>query len=159
MMSKRHANLSAVLYGGFVAGTLDIGAAALINMISPIVILKAIASGVLGKPAFAGGTSVAILGLVLQWAMSLLIAAIFVFAARRLPRLVVHWPTWGVAYGVVVFFVMNYVVRPLSAAWPKTHFTPASFVWNMLAMLLFGLIVAYCAHAFFDSADQQRRPG
>jgi hypothetical protein len=159
MMSKRHANLSAVLYGGFVAGTIDIGAAALINMISPVVILKAIASGVLGKPAFAGGTSVAILGLVLQWAMSLLIAAIFVFAARRLPRLVVHWPTWGVAYGVVVFFVMNYVVRPLSAAWPKTHFTPAGFVWNMLAMLLFGVIVAYCAHAFFDSNDQQRRTG
>jgi hypothetical protein len=159
MMSKRHANLSAVLYGGFVAGTIDIGAAALINMISPVVILKAIASGVLGKPAFAGGASVAVLGLVLQWAMSLLIAAIFVFAARRLPRLVVHWPTWGVAYGVVVFFVMNYVVRPLSAAWPKTHFTPAGFVWNMLAMLLFGVIVAYCAHAFFDSNDQQRRTG
>jgi uncharacterized membrane protein YagU involved in acid resistance len=160
MMSKRHASLSAVLYGGFVAGTLDIGAAALINMISPIVILKAIASGVLGKPAFAGGASVAVLGLVLQWAMSLLIAAIFVFAARRLPRLVLHWPTWGVAYGVVVFFVMNYVVRPLSAAWPKTHFTPAGFVENMLAMLLFGLIVAYCAHAFFNSSvDQQRRPG
>jgi hypothetical protein len=160
MMSKRHANLSAVLYGGFIAGTLDVGAAALINMISPVVILKAIASGVLGKPAFAGGASVAVLGLVLQWAMSLLIAAIFVFAARRLPRLVLHWPTWGVAYGVVVFFVMNYVVRPLSAAWPKTHFTPAGFVENMLAMLLFGLIVAYCAHAFFNSSvDQQRRPG
>ncbi|MFZ0869604.1 MAG: hypothetical protein WAM90_02635, partial [Rhodanobacter sp.] len=65
-----------------------------------------------------------------------------------------------VAYGVVVFFVMNYVVRPLSAAWPKTHFTPAGFVENMLAMLLFGLIVAYCARAFFNSSvDQQRRPG
>jgi uncharacterized membrane protein YagU involved in acid resistance len=159
MKSQRHTNLSAILYGGFIAGTLDIGAAALINMISPVVILKAIASGVLGKPAFAGGASVAVLGLVLQWAMSLLIAAIFVFAARRLPRLVLHWPTWGVAYGVVVFFVMNYVVRPLSAAWPKTHFTPAQFVENMLAMFLFGLIVAYCAHAFFHRADKQPRTG
>jgi uncharacterized membrane protein YagU involved in acid resistance len=152
MKSQRHTHLSAILYGGLIAGTLDIGAAALINMISPVVILKAIASGVLGKPAFAGGASVALLGLVLQWVMSLLIAAIFVFAARRLPRLVLHWPTWGVAYGVVVFFVMNYVVRPLSAAWPKTHFTPAGFVENMLAMLLFGLIVAYCARAFDTSS-------
>jgi len=152
MKSQRHTHLSAILYGGLIAGTLDIGAAALINMISPVVILKAIASGVLGKPAFAGGASVALLGLVLQWVMSLLIAAIFVFAARRLPRLVLHWPTWGGAYGVVVFFVMNYVVRPLSAAWPKTHFTPAGFVENMLAMLLFGLIVAYCARAFDTSS-------
>ena len=156
MMSMRHTALSAILCGGFVAGTLDVGVAALINTISPIVILKAIASGVLGKPAFAGGTSVAVLGLGLQWAMSLLIAAIYVFAAHRLPRLVLRWPAWGIAYGVVIFFVMNYVVRPLSAAWPKTHFTPAQFVENMLAMFLFGLIVAFCAHAFFTRAQGSR---
>jgi len=146
-MSMRHTSLSAVLCGGFIAGTLDIGAAALINTISPIVILKAIASGLLGRPAFAGGTSVALLGLGLQWAMSLLIAAIYVFASRRLPRLILHWPTWGVAYGAVIFVVMNYVVRPLSAAWPRTHFTPEKFIENLLAMFVFGLIVAFCAQA------------
>jgi len=43
--------------------------------------------------------------------------------------------------------VMNYVVRPLSAAWPKTSFTPVQFIENMLAMLLFGLIVAYFARS------------
>jgi uncharacterized membrane protein YagU involved in acid resistance len=147
MMSTRYSNPAAILYGGFIAGTLDVGAAALINMLSPVVILKAIASGVLGKPAFTGGASAAVLGLLLQWAMSLLIAAIFVFAARRLPRLALHWAAWGVAYGVVIFFVMNYVVRPLSAAWPKTSFTPVQFIENMLAMLLFGLIVAYFARS------------
>jgi len=153
MMSTRHSNPAAILYGGFIAGTLDVGAAALINMLSPVIILKAIASGVLGKPAFTGGASAAVLGLLLQWAMSLLIAAIFVFAARRLPRLALHWAMWGVAYGVVIFFVMNYVVRPLSAAWPKTSFTPVQFVENMLAMLLFGLIVAYFARAKGGVAD------
>jgi len=147
MMSTRHSNPAAILYGGFIAGTLDVGAAALINMLSPVVILKAIASGVLGRPAFTGGASAAVLGLLLQWAMSLLIAAIFVFAARRLTRLALHWAAWGVAYGVVIFFVMNYVVRPLSAAWPKTSFTPVQFIENMLAMLLFGLIVAYFARS------------
>jgi hypothetical protein len=44
---------------------------------------------------------------------------------------------------VVVFFVMNYVVVPLSA-WQKVPtFTVASFVENMIAMLLFGVIVTY----------------
>ena len=55
------------------------------------------------------------------------------------------WIVGGVAYGVVIFFVMNYIVVPLSAwaTWP--HFTVVKFVENMVAMLLFGLIVAFFA--------------
>ncbi|HKU78857.1 MAG TPA: hypothetical protein VJQ42_03355, partial [Rhodanobacteraceae bacterium] len=68
----------AILVGGLVAGTLDVGAAALINMIDPRVILRFIAGGLLGKAALQGGPAVAWLGLFLQWGMSLLIAANFV---------------------------------------------------------------------------------
>jgi hypothetical protein len=44
--------------------------------------------------------------------------------------------------------VMNYVVRPLSAAWPPSdfHFHAAKFFENLLAMLVFGLILAWFAH-------------
>jgi uncharacterized membrane protein YagU involved in acid resistance len=134
----------AVLYGGFVAGTLDVLAAALINWLNPLIIMRAIASGLLGRAAFQGGLPVAALGLLLQWAMSLLIAAIFVFAARRLAWLGRRWVAAGLLYGVVVFVVMEYVVVPLSAA-AKPHFTALSFVENVLAMLLFGLIVSFFA--------------
>ena len=78
-----HPALLAILLGGFVAGTLDIGAAALINFANPILILRFIAGGLLGKPAMAGGASIVLLGLMLQWAMSL-IAALYVVAARWL---------------------------------------------------------------------------
>lgn len=74
--SVRHPSLLAILLGGFVAGTIYLGAAALINIASPILILHFIAGGVLGKPALAGGTSIVLLGLALQWAMSLIIAAL-----------------------------------------------------------------------------------
>ena len=134
----------AILYGGFVAGTLDILAAALINRVDPLIIMRAIASGLLGRAAFQGGLPVAMLGLLLQWAMSLLIAAIFVFAARRLAWLGRRWVAAGLLYGVVVFVVMEYVVVPLSAA-AKPHFTALSLLENLLAMELFGLIVAFCA--------------
>src|SRR6202789_2865786 len=80
-------NLRAILAGGFIAGTLDIGAAVALYHISPITILQAIASGLLGKASFAGGINTALLGLVLQWAMSLIIAAIYVLAADRLPEI------------------------------------------------------------------------
>ncbi len=130
------------------AGTLDIGAASLINMIDPRVILRFIAGGLLGKAALQGGLAVAWLGLLLQWSMSLLIAAVFVFAALRLRWLTARPILAGLAYGAVVFVVMNYVVVYFSAWHRINHFTPASFVENLLAMLVFGLIVSICARVY-----------
>ena len=138
-----HSMWIAILLGGLIAGTIDVGAAALINGVNPIRILHFIAGGILGKAALASDPINPALGLALQWIMSLLIAAVYVFAAQRLPLLRRRWIECGLAYGVVVFFVMNYVVVPLSA-WRKVpSFTVASFVENLIAMLLFGVIVAY----------------
>jgi uncharacterized membrane protein YagU involved in acid resistance len=135
----------AILLGGLVAGTLDIGAACLINNAPPAGILRAIAGGLLGKSASTGGLPIAGLGLVLQWAMSILIAAIFVIAGRWMPILRRRWIEAGLAYGVVVFFVMNYVVLPLSAIGHAPRFRIVHFSEDMVAMLVFGLIVAHFA--------------
>jgi uncharacterized membrane protein YagU involved in acid resistance len=138
----------AILAGGLIAGTLDIGAAALINMLDPRIILRFIAGGLLGKAALQGGAGVVWLGLLLQWAMSLVIATIFVLAAVRLRWMTARWILAGLAYGVIVFVVMNYVVMPVSAWHRINHFVPAKFVENLLAMLVFGLIIAACAKRF-----------
>jgi uncharacterized membrane protein YagU involved in acid resistance len=87
----------------------------------------------------------AALGLFLQWAMSLLIAAIYVIASERLPALKRHWIAGGLAYGIGIFVVMNYVVFPLSAYRRFPHFTPLNAGANLLAMLLFGFLVAFFA--------------
>ena len=80
--------------------------------------------------------------------MSLIIAAIYVIASQWFPFLRRLWVVGGLAYGVAIFFVMNYVVVPLSA-WMRTpHFTDQTFIENMLAMVLFGLIVSYFAKRF-----------
>ena len=77
--------------------------------------------------------------------MSILIAAIFVFTSRSLRSLRRRWMTAGVAYGVAIFFVMNYAVLRLPAVGHAPRFTALSFTENMLAMLLFGLIIAFFA--------------
>ena len=64
MPSSRRSALAAILWGGFVAGTVDVGAASLISGYSPIVILKYIAGGVLGRASLAGGMGNARLGYV-----------------------------------------------------------------------------------------------
>jgi uncharacterized membrane protein YagU involved in acid resistance len=142
--------LRAILTGGLVAGTLDIGAAALINRVSPALIAHYIASGVLGTASFSAGAVAAWLGLLLQWAMSVLIAAIYWLATARLPRLRRRWWLGGLLAGIVIFLVMNFVVMPFSAAPVTLHeviarLRPVKAAENLVAMLVFGLIVAFCA--------------
>lgn len=134
-----------IVLGGIIAGTIDIGAASLINGAKPTRILQAIASGLLGKSAFDGNSATVELGLVLQWAMSIIIASIFVAAAQWRPVLKRHWIRAGLAYGVVVFLVMNYVVLPLSAIGHAPRFRLVHFAEDIVAMLLFGIIVAFFA--------------
>jgi hypothetical protein len=138
------------IYAGLIAGTMDIGAACTINMIGPGPILRFIASGLLGAP-LPRETWVYCLGLGLQWMMSIIIAAIFVIAATKIPALLRRWIAAGIAYGIVVYFVMTFVVVPLSRA-KSGHVTMSSFAENLLAMILFGLIVAYMAQRMAPKA-------
>jgi uncharacterized membrane protein YagU involved in acid resistance len=132
-----------IVLGGIIAGTIDIGAASLINSASPSRILQAIASGVLGRSAFDGGSATIELGLVLQWGMSIAIASIFVVAVQWMPPLGRHWVKAGLAYGFLIFLVMNYVVIPLSAIGHPPRFRLVHFIEDVVAMLLFGIIVAF----------------
>lgn len=135
----------AAVEGGLVAATLDVFAACLINQRSVAFVLHSIAGGLLAARSFEGGMPSAFLGLALQELMGILIAMIYGFGGRVMPRLRKHWVLCGIAYGVVVFFVMNYVVVPLSAWHRLPQFSVSRFFGNLAAMLLFGLIVAFFA--------------
>lgn len=150
MRSAATSGIRPILAGGLVAGTLDIGAAALINGVSPVLIAHYIASGVLGKAALSMGAPAAYLGLILQWAMSIVIAAIYWFVTAGMRRLREKWWLGGLLAGVVIFLVMNLIVMPFSAAPVTLHeviarFQMAKAAENLTAMFVFGLIVAYCA--------------
>ena len=110
-----------------------------------VYILHAIAGGLLGLASFKEGADSAVAGLLLQWAMSIVVRGVYVFAATWMPVLKRLWIAGGLVYGVGIFVVMNYVVKPLSAYHRMAHFSPAKFAENMAAMLLFGLIVAFFA--------------
>jgi uncharacterized membrane protein YagU involved in acid resistance len=142
--------LRPILAGGLVAGTVDIGAAALINRVSPVLIAHYIASGVLGRASFSLGAPAACLGVILQWAMSVAIAAIYWCVTAARPRLRARWWLGGLLAGVVIFLVMNFLVMPLSAAPVTFHqviarLRPGKAAENLVAMFVFGLIVAACA--------------
>jgi hypothetical protein len=80
--------------------------------------------------------------------MSLVIAAIFVLASLKLPVLRRRWVSSGLAFGVATYFIMTYVVVPLSAVGGGWHFSLMPFLKNLAAMLVFGLIVAAFARLY-----------
>ena len=145
--------MKSLIYGGLIAGTIDIGAASIISAVNPLIILQAVATGLLGRASFQGGAGTMVLGMLLQWGMSILIAAFFTLAANQWPVLARRWFLWGTLYGVVVFIVMNYVVVPLSAAPFKSAHSLSWFLENGLAMLVFGWIIAYTANRFLAVAQ------
>jgi uncharacterized membrane protein YagU involved in acid resistance len=111
----------AALAGGLVAGTLDIAYAFMAHGargISPAVILRSVASGLLGRDAYAGGMATVALGAALHYLMAIAMAAGFVLMARRWRVLLQAPRVAGALYGLALFGVMNLVVVPLSAAWP-----------------------------------------
>lgn len=109
--------LKAILVGGFVAGLLDILFAFVANGmkgITPDIVLKAVAAGIFGREAYTGGAGMATLGAIFHFGIMLIIAAIYVAAWRKISQLRISVIASGLACGVTVFIVMNYVVLPLS---------------------------------------------
>lgn len=148
--------LRPILVGGFLAGALDIAAAfaqAASRGTSPTRVLQSIASGVMGRSAFDGGWTTAVLGLELHFIIALGAAATFVFAARSLAVLRKPWALIGPIYGICVWAAMAFIIVPLSA----TPWTPQRTLKGMAVMILIhitcvGLPIAWAARPRAASA-------
>ena len=147
-MTPARQHWKAILIGGLVAGTGDILYAIVYSGIygrSPLWVLQSVASGWLGKPAFAGGVPTGALGLASHYAISIAAAAIYFLAGRRIAFMQRHWAISGALFGMAVYVFMSYVVVPLSAAPFRFPVTPESFLRGFAShALLFGLPIAYC---------------
>lgn len=105
------------LYAGLVAGALDMAAAVLLNLQYPMrAIFQSVASGWLGKAAYSGGWPTAWLGLASHFGIMLVIAVLYTMLAWKRPHFRARWISAGIAWGGVVWFVMVFLVVPLSNA-------------------------------------------
>ena len=132
----------AIVAGGGIAATLDIAYALTFwffyRDVAPTAVLHTIAGGLLGLPvARAGGASTALLGLGLHYFIAMGMAAAYFLASHRLGFLLRRPVVAGIAYGVLLYVIMNFVVLPLSALPPH--------VWKPTLPALTDL----CSHMFF----------
>ena len=116
----RSSAVRAILFGGLIAGAIDITYACVFSYIRravpPARILQSVASGALGQAAFDGGTPTAALGLLFHFLIALIWAAVYYAASRKLAVLARVPYLCGVVYGLLIFAAMNYAVIPLSRA-------------------------------------------
>jgi uncharacterized membrane protein YagU involved in acid resistance len=137
-----------IIYGGLIVGVLDALDAMIfsgLRGVSPGRVWQFVASGVLGRASFNGGMKTIALGLLLHFLIAFILAAIYYGASLYLPALLKQAVLCGLLYGVAVYFVMNYVVLPLSAA-PPLRFSIASFLNGLIGhALLVGLPIALVA--------------
>jgi len=127
--------------GGLTAGVLDLLDAFIffgLRGATPPRILQSIAAGVLGRASYQAGTRSVALGFVLHFVIALLIVATYFAAARVLPFLNRRPFLAGPLFGLVAYFVMNYVVIPMSAIGPGAHPTGVVLI-NGLLIHAFGV--------------------
>ncbi|MGH1349521.1 MAG: hypothetical protein ACRBBN_01750 [Methyloligellaceae bacterium] len=145
--------LKATLIGGLIAATLDIiwaiSIAYLAKKMPPQKLLQFVASGLLGVKAYARGWSSAALGLLSHYIIALVMAFAFVVVARQIPVILVYPLIAGAAYGVFLFFVMNWIVVPRSGTVPKLPLKGPRLVMEIIAhIVLVGMPIALIAACF-----------
>ena len=133
----------AILLGGLTVGALDILDAIVfwaIRGVGPRRILQSVAAGLLGRDAaVAGGWPTALLGLGLHFCIATGVVATYYLVSRGLPFLVRYPIICGLLYGIVVFFVMQLVVLPLSATSGKAGLPSGAPLINGLLIHALGV--------------------
>jgi hypothetical protein len=136
-LSSRNSLLRLTVIGGLITGTLHLIVQSwfvygLLEKNPFISVLQYVASGAIGNAAFAGGLATAVLGLILDFIMTTIMAGVFVLSVDRILLLRQHIIPGSILYGIGVFIVMNFIVLPLSAA-PAL---PAPPMWLFIEMIL-----------------------
>ncbi len=129
----------AILYATLMVGALDAADGVVFRGLqgqNPIQVLQYIASSLLGARSFSGGLTSAGLGLVVHFAIALVVATIYILASRRVAVLRTHWAILGLLYGAAVWAVMNLAVLPLTAVAPSP-ITTAALVNGVIGHALF----------------------
>jgi hypothetical protein len=146
-------NSKPILWGGLIAGTLDLTAACIAawlrSGVTPVRVMQSVASGLLGADAYAGGAKTAALGVALHFLIATVATAVFYFASRKWLFLIERPINFGLLYGVAVYLFMNFVVLPLSAFPQRGTPTLSGRIIGLLIIMFFiGLPIALVVRRF-----------
>jgi len=141
----------AVLWASLTCGVLDITAAFIVYGFfgaKPVPLLQGIASGLLGPKAFQGGLATALLGLLCHFVIAYGAATVFFAASRAIPFFIQNAVISGALYGVAVYFFMNRIVVPLSAAAKRPFSLKLMIIGVIIHIFCVGLPISLSVRRF-----------
>jgi len=150
-LEKNPNAMLAILWAGFACGVLDITAAFVVYGFfgaKPVPLLQGIASGLLGPKAFQGGLATALLGLLCHFVIAFGAATVYFVASRAMGILVEYAVVFGALYGVAVYFFMNRIVLPLSAAAKRPFSLKLMIVGGVIHIFCVGLPISLSVRRF-----------
>lgn len=152
--------IQAVGLGALTVGLLDAIDAmvfyGLYRGVAPIRIFQSIASGLLGRASYQGGLATALLGALLHFSIAFGIVLTYYLVSRRWEFLTRTPVVAGMLYGLLVYFIMNRVVLPLSAVGTVPFALPTLLNGIIGHALLVGLPAAFFARAAGSSPSLSR---
>ena len=113
--------------------------------IAPLRLLQGIAAGALGRASFDGGAATALLGAGFQWLIGCGFVLAYAMVARHAALLRRHPRRYGVAYGMLLYLVMDRIVVPLSAAPMPAQPNLVWMLCNVPMFAVFGTLAALFA--------------
>ncbi len=146
----------AILISGLIVGTFDAIAASVFSYgfsgASPDKVFRYVASGVFGKEALTGGMSVAAWGLFFHYIVATGWTALFYFLYPKINVLSSSKYVAGIAYGLFIWLMMNFVVVPLSNVPPSVfHFTIRTAVMIMIHLFIIGVPISYMVNKYYSN--------
>ena len=150
---QRKGFANAIIQAGLLAGTLDILAAFAQFYIktgkNPLVILRFIASAVLGKAAFAGGNSMLAIGLLFHYIIAFCWTALFFLLYPQIIALVKNKFIAAFFYGIVIWLAMNLLILPMTKLPKPTLGVVPSITGALILIVAIGIPVALLAKKYY----------
>lgn len=142
--------IKSIVFAGIVAGILDLTAACVTNYwLSPVIIFQSIAAGIYGKESYEGGAKTAILGIILHFIIAFGAAITFYLASRKIKFLINQPIVSGIIYGILVYWIMQLIVLPLSNFPSKFNFALKPVIVGLIVHILcIGLPIAFIIRRF-----------
>jgi len=148
--------LKPILVATGIAGTLDILSAfvfAGMAGMGPINVLQFVASGPLGDGALAS-PGYAVAGVLVHYLIMACMVTAYMIAAPRIPALLKHPLIAGIAYGLLLWFVMYWIVRPMRWASLPPPSNPKSIANQLFShLVLVGIPIAFVATRYLQRKE------
>jgi hypothetical protein len=143
-----------ILTAGLIVGAMDALAANthayLLRGTPPAAVWRYVASAVFGKSAGTGGPEMIALGLLFHFIVAIGWTGLFFVAYPKLRFLASNVVLVGMAYGLFIWLMMNYVVVPLTKiTMGPIRLTTGTVLMILIHLFVIGVPISYLANRYF----------